>query len=235
MVEFNGAAFEDISPKIKVIDVVVGAPNINTVSIVPAIADGERFARRNYGSRNVVIQFVVMEADETERTKILSEIEEWAYSKQEQKLIVPQDEDGYLMAICSQIPDDDAREFWNVLTLTFKAHNPYFRAHEESSAVLGDPFIVKRAAGADWRIEQNISELVELPSWEFGDKQISFSYIAAGNLVLDKETQTALLDGESILPSMLFGSRFFELSHGENVIEVQNGAGGTIYWRERWI
>ena len=235
MVEFNGALLTDIDPRIKISEVVVGAPAIQTVSIIPAISDGERFARKNYGPRNVTVYFLVMEPDETERTRIIDEIEAWAHSKKEEKLIVPQSEDGYLMAVCTKLPDDAAKEFWSVLTIVFKAHNPYFLAHTESHAQIGDEINVRRYAGPNWRIEQDIEKLIESPSWEMGDKQIGFSYVNAGKLVLDKEKQTALLDGNSILPSMLLGSRFFELEHGRNTIEAQNGASGTIYWRERWI
>lgn len=235
MVAFNNKRLEDISNEIRILDVIVNPPSVRTTSIAPALADGETFARRQYGPRRVDVIFSVLENDPERHSQIMHSINQWAYSDQEKRLTVPQEQNGYLMAVCTDFPPDSARDYWEPVTLSFTCHSPYFRANFERSEDISNTIHINRADDPDWRIEFAISSALTSPTWGIGDKQLIFSSLAAGSLVLEKRTGTATLDGASVLPSLLLGSRFFQLRRGANTIDTQNGAGGRIFWRERWI
>ena len=235
MVEFDGIELSSIDSAIRVIDVVVGPPSMRPTTISPALTDGDVYAGTKIGPRDVTITFVIMESDEIRRTDIFERVIRWAkISSGEQQLTVQQEPDGYLMAVCTQLPQNNAREYWTPLTIVFTAYNPYFQAFEESSAPMNTDFVVTHAERPDWRIEQDIPSLIAFPTWRNGD-ELSFSTLLPGKLTLDRKTQTAFIGGSSTLPSLLLGSRFFNLSAGKNNIIATNGAGGTIYWRERWL
>lgn len=57
---YENVDFEKIDPAIHVIDIVVGAPEIQSSSVSPATRNGDIYARRRYGKRSIDITFVVM-------------------------------------------------------------------------------------------------------------------------------------------------------------------------------
>lgn len=239
MVKYNSRSLEAISDALHIVEVLVSAPDVNNTTIQPALRHGDIFARQRYGTRKVTITFVVMEDDEAARRQIIREVCSWARSTEPQKLELPQEPNGYLMAVCSGLPDNNAREYWNTLTLSFLADDPFFYANTESNQAIplnGFAGIwLLQYDGADWRLEQTISGGLTAPMWRIGDTQISFSALPAGQLVIRRDKQSADIDGESVLPAMMLGSRFFDLKTGANMIETSGGAGGMLYWRERWI
>lgn len=235
MVVYDNKRLEDISNDIYILDVIVHPPAIRSTSIAPALADGEMFARKQYGKRQVDVLFVVLENDSDRRSNILHDINQWAYSTEEKKLLVPQEQNGYLMAVCTGIPEDSARDYWEALTISFTCYNPYYLSHFEYSEDIGKTINIKRADDPAWRIEFDIAQNLSSPVWGIKDKQLIFSKLSPGKLILDRQKESATIDGASVLPSMLLGSRFFRLAHGANTIDVQGGAGGRIYWRERWV
>ena len=235
MVSFNGVSLESLDSSIRIIDVIVGPPTVNPTTIDPAFVDGQVYARSSLGSRPIVISFVVMDNNMTRRRNVISKIVKWARIKTENKMVVPQESAGYINAVCTELPPNAAGEYWQTLQIVFTAFDPYFYATSESSANVGKTFTVLQADNPPWRIEQQIGSTITSPAWELNNEQISFSTLIRGKLVLDQKTQTALLDGKSTLANMMLGSRFFKLQSGQNYITAVSGAGGTVYWRERWV
>lgn len=235
MVNFNGIDLSDVSEKIRVVDVVVSSPSVNLTTINPALRNGDIFARKLFAPRTVSVSFTIMESRMETRAEIISDVVEWASSDEEKRLFVPQHADAFLEAVCTEYPEDSAANFWDVLTLVFRASNPFFHSIEEKSAAVGEKFTVVRSVPPDWRIEQDVTGQLTYPMWSVGSKQISFSSISAGKLVIKSKDLSATLDGKSVIPSMMLGSRFFSLKKGENLVDAQKGAGGIIYWREAFI
>lgn len=237
MVSFNGISLESIDSAIKILDVTVGAPQVQNTTIEPALADGDIFARARFLSRKVLVTFLVMEDDMQRRALVLSRITAWANTRSPQKLRVPQEERGYLTAVCSSFPDDSARDYWTELHVEFTCNSPYYQANEESSVDLGDSHVVTvvHADAPAWRIEQTVSNALAYPMWALGSKFVQFVAVGTGKLVITRSDQTAMLGENSALPALMLGSRFFDLAAGLNQIDTENGAGGVIYWRERWL
>lgn len=235
MVLFNGVSLESISNTIHVIQCVVSQPAINPVTIAPTLADGEIFARRRYGTRTVTITFVVMDNNTTNRAATIRKIYQWAHSSTEKKLVVPQESNGYLNAVCTELPTNAGREYWQTLGLVFTCYDPFYHANTEKNCSVSQTVVVSQFENTDWRIEQTVSTGLTYPQWSLDGLQISFNVLTAGALKINGSTHTATTNDGSVLPALMFGSRFFTLKTGNNSIETSNGAGGTIYWRERWL
>ena len=202
MVVFNGAHMGAISEKLHIKDVIVYPPAITQTVIAPALTDGDIFARKQFGTRQVDVLFAVMEEDTAARGKLIQAVNEWAYSRTEQELRVPQEPNGHLMGVCSKLPQDSAMAFEELLTLSFTCHDPFFYADEESSLIIpigtfGE--YVRRYEAPPWRIEADITEPLAFAQWGIGDKHLIFSSVPVGKLVIDRKTQTATVDGNSIM------------------------------------
>ena len=234
MLRFNGIDITDISDALETL-VKVSTPEIILDSIPTAIADGEQFARLRYGKRSITLEFTIFETDMQLRTSILRDIKAWGVSRTPLHLEVPQEDNGYLIAICTQLPTDNADRPTDDIEMVFTALDPYYYSRAEKLASVSSRALVLHDTEPNWRIEQAVTAELTSPSWSINGKTLTFTTIPAGALVLDGNTETATLDGGTILTALSGDSRFPQLAKGANQIEVANGAGGTIYWRERWL
>ena len=236
MVRFNEVDLESIGKEIRIIDVNVSAPSILPTIINPDLIDGALFSRSNYGERTVTVTFVIMTDDKARRSELFRELYLWADIKSTHSLVVPQEPDGYLDAVCTSLPDASSASYWDQLELVFTAYDPYFHSFNENQSVIGSDFTITRHDCLDWRIEFSVPNQIQYPAWRHNSgKEIAFSTMQAGDLVIDSKTQTAYIDDLSALPNLMLGSRFFTLPNGNNRIIPINGAGGYITWRERWL
>ncbi len=237
-VYFDGRAMQSNATDvpIHILDVAVGAPGIENTTIQPALMDGDIFARTRYMSRTISIQFVVMASSILSRASTIAKLCKWAASREPKKLKIPS-HGGYIMAVCSSFPSVSAKEYWEPLTIDFVADDPFFQSETESSVSLaiGATATVTEYDAPDWRIEQEITSPLTEPLWGLGGQQLNFVTLPTGKLEIRRDKQTADIDGDSALPSLYLGSRFFDLKRGANVITVSGGAGGTLFWRERWL
>lgn len=231
---FNEKDIEEVSSGIRILDVIVGAPAIEIETIKPAAADGVIFTRQKYGTRPVDVLFAVVEENPIRRRNIFDALAVWSHSREEKKITI-QNYAGFLMGICSSFPPVSIRNYGEILTISFRCSNPFFDTVSWNAVPYGTPFINTGFPSMSWKIKQTITDTLTNPTWDFGNEQIAFSVLTPGELEIDGQKQTATLNGNSVLPALLLGSRFFTIQPGQNTLDVQNGAGGTFYWRKRWI
>ena len=235
MVEFNGIEINQVAP-VNVLDVVISAAPVNVATLDVPLLVGSKFVRRKIGTRTVTVTFVLMEEDEEARRRYLADIVEWATSDQEQVLKSTPDANGHLMAVCSQYPEQSSKQYWEVLTLAFTASDPrYIENNEHTESASGEISVTKKQAPL-FRIEQTISSAISDATWRLGSEFVKLSgQVSPGKLVIDFDRESVTLNGESVAEKVTIDSTFFKLSQGKNKIVCENGAGGSAYWRERWI
>lgn len=235
MVEFNGIEINEVAP-VNVLDVVISAAPVNVAMLDVPLAVGSKFVRRKIGTRTVTVTFVLMEEDEEARRGYIADIVDWATSDREQVLKSTPDANGHLMAVCSQYPEQSSKQYWEVLTLEFTASDPRYVENNEHTASATSKITVQKKQSPLFRIEQNISSAISSPTWRLGSEFVKLEgQVSPGNLVIDFERESVTLNGESIAEKVTIDSTFFKLVKGENQIACENGAGGAVHWRERWI
>lgn len=235
MVEYNGVTLESVAP-VRIIDIVLSPPAVTVTAQSHALTDGARFVRCKRGERTVTITFALLTEDYAARRAQLAAITAWASSSALAPLSIITEPGGYLQAICTAYPAQSGRQFWEVLTLTFTAYDPRFIGCVEYTLPVLRPVIVAHNEPPLMRIEQDITTSISSPSWALEDSKLQLSgAVGVGRLVIDFERQTITLNGQSIMNQFTIDSRFFVLKQGANTVICTGGAGGTLYWRERWI
>ncbi len=235
MVEFNGIELCDIAPA-RVVDIAVGSPEVQVTSQSQPLLDGTRFIRRVRGARPVAVSFVLMEEDPLLRRRLLEDITAWLSAAEPRPLRHTPEEDGFLMAVCTQYPDQSSRQYWEVLTLAFTAFDPAYTGCSPMIQPVTAPAMVIHGEPPRMTITQDIAAPLTDPRWTLGTAFLHLrGTVGVGRLIIDFHRQTIELSGQSILDQLTIDSAFFALSRGANRITVEGGAGGTLTWRERWI
>lgn len=235
MVEYNGVTLESVAP-VRIIDIALSPPAMTVAAQGHVLTDGARFIRRKRGERTVTITFALLTEDYATRRAQLAAITAWASSPVSAPLCIATEPGGYLQAVCTTYPSQSARQFWEVLTLAFTAYDPRFIDCAEYTLPASRPVIVAHNEPPAMRIEQDVSTPISNPSWALGAHKLQLSgSVGVGRLVIDFERQTITLNGQSIMNQLTIDSRFFIMKQGANAITCTGGAGGILYWRERWI
>lgn len=235
MVEFNGVEINEVAP-VNVLDVIVSSPDINLTMLDVPLRAGSQFVRKKIGTRTVTVPFLLMEQDAEKRRRHIENIIAWAGTEQECMLKSTPEPEGFLMAVCSEFPKQSSRDFWEVLTLVFTAADPHYTSCAESVIPASGYFFVGRDRPPRLIIKQTIESEITDATWKFGEKHVRLSgVLMPGELVIDFDRELVTLNGESIAEKVTLDSTFFELKKGANLIECENGAGGTAHLRERWI
>lgn len=235
MVEFDGVELCDVAP-VRVMDVFVSSPSVEVTALDVPLRAGAHFVRRKLGMRTVTATFVLLEPDEEKRRRYLADIVAWASSERECRLRSTPELEGYLMAVCSQYPDQSSREFWEVLTLVFTAVDPRYTGCAENVCPVSGRICVTRHEQPALVIRQTVDRPLSSPAWRLGDDCVRLSgQVLPGELTIDFDCQSVMLNGDSIAGQVTIESTFFSLQRGANQIICENGAGGVAYWRERWI
>lgn len=235
MFEFNGVEINEVAP-VNVLDVIVSSPPVNVTTLDIPLRAGSQFVRSKIGTRMVTVPFLLMEDDEEKRRRHIVNIIEWATTEQECRLISTPEPEGYLMAACSQYPNQSSRDFWEVLTLVFTSSDPRYTACAENINSAGSYMFVDHKIPPKLTIRQMIDNTINNPAWRLGTEYVKISgSVTPGELVIDFEKESVMLNGQSISEQVTIDSTFFSLKKGANLIECENGAGGVAYWSERWV
>lgn len=235
---FKGVDISSVAP-FKILNVYAPAPPIVPASQKPALYDGAFFVRKEYGVRVITVTGSVIENETHRRQEWISSIREWASSKIPAPLTIPQEANGYLLAVCTQLPDATARDWWETITISFTAFDPLFRSRVEHATPIPIAMQNSHTETPIVRIEQNITDTITNPSWANGELHITIAGdVPPGNLSItfDKTTQGITHSSfPGIQAQLSIDSRYWELVPGANTITCENGAGGTLFWRERWV
>lgn len=235
MFEFDGVEMNEVAP-VNVLDVIVSSPPVNVTTLDIPLRAGAKFVRSKIGMRMVTVPFLLMEDDEEKRRTHIADIIEWATTEHECALLSTPESEGYLMAVCSQYPNQSSRDFWEVLTIVFTASEPRYTACAENINPAGSYMFVTHKEPPQLTIKQTIDVSITDPVWRLGSEYVKISgAVTPGELVIDFDKESVTLNGQSISEQVTIDSTFFSLKKGANLIECENGAGGVAHWRERWI
>lgn len=235
MVEFNGVDMSDVAP-VLLLDIAVASPAVQATTQSRPLSDGTSFVRRTRGERTVAVSFVLMEQHAEKRRNALAALTAWLASPHPLPLRTTPEENGYLLAVCTRYPDQSSRQYWEALEIVFTAFDPAYRSLAENVQPVDSPVMVARSEPPLMRIEQRIDQPLTAPRWTLGSAHLELTgTVGVGQLIIDFDQQTILLNGQSALRQLTIDSVFFTLNQGANRIVCTGGAGGTLYWRERWI
>lgn len=231
MIIFDGVDIQSIAD-IDIEDIRVSPIDFNPVSRPRAIDPGSYFVRNRAGTRTVSITFAVLTQDKLKRQTALMAISAWAKTDAEYRLELPGHPQHYLMAVCTAKPEPSLRQWWeSKLRLVFTCfNNPFWNDITEKNKVCGTEFTVLGDAPPLMRIERTLSAAASNQSYGLDGKTITFSTIPAGDLVIDLNAQTAVVDNTSIMGAYNVNSRFLVPRTG---IQTVTGT-GVVKWRERW-
>lgn len=231
MIYFNGTALEAVAP-VKIEDIHVAPIPRNVTARQRPILPGADFVRATDGVRTVAISFGLLTQDMVQRARQLAWVMSWARSEQPQRLELPYHEGRHFLAICTAFPEPSMRQWWeSKLRLVFSCYDPFWRANDEKSVACGTAFSVLGDAPPLMRITNTFAEAASDVAYTDGTDTMTFSAVAAGDLEIDLNAQTAALDGASIMSAYEFGSTFLRPRTGSQTI---TGA-GVVHWRERWV
>ncbi len=231
---FNGIDILSVAP-FEIMDVIVSAPSVNESRI--RLAAGNRSILTDYQlqQRTIIITGDVKEDDIQRRQEWVASLLAWATAAQEAALIIPQEGRGYFLATCTSFPDMSALEWWSELVFVFTASEPYYRSLADKQIALPNNVQAQGSTSPIIRIEQMVATTLSLPAWYANGGMIQLASVTPGKLVIDFEKQSITLNGTSIQAALSIDSRFWTLAPGINAVTCANGAGGTLFYTERWL
>lgn len=230
MIYFNGVALETVAP-VKIEDIHIAPIPRNVTARQRPILAGADYVRATDGTRTVTISFGLVTQDPDLRARQLEWITAWARSEEPKRLEIPYHEGRHFLALCTAFPEPSMRQWWeSKLRLVFTCYDPFWRSNAEKSVACGTAFSVLGDAPPLVRIRNTFSETASDVAYTDGTDTMTFSSVAAGDLEIDLNAQTAALDGASIMGEYEFGSTFLQPKTGTQTITGT----GTVYWRERW-
>jgi len=228
MIIFDGIDLASVA-NVKIEDINVGPIQQSPVARARVIQGGAQFIRPHDGTRVVTVTFQVPEENPVVREQNILNITAWA-KQYPCKLELPFAPDKYLMAACTELPNPSARQWWQILRLTFTCFDPYWISKAEKSVSCGTQFVALGDAPPIVRIERTLSASASNQSYALGSNTITFSTIPAGDMVIDLDRQTAQVGNNSIMQYYNVNSKWLAPAVG---VQTITGT-GTVKWRERW-
>lgn len=231
MVIYHGVALEDVIPA-RILDVKVSSIKTKVTARDRAVMDGAVFVSRRGESRTVTVLFTVLERDMTLRAEHAQKLRAWATADKPAPLTVPQRAHQRLMAVCTALPDVSGRDWWEQLSMTFTAYDPYFVDAAQKMVPCGLPFLVEGSGPPEIFLRAALEEAITAPDWSLdGAKTLGLTgSVGPGALEIDFGSQSITLNGDSIMDRYAFGSTFFDIGPGPHTVTGT----GALYWRERW-
>ena len=230
MIYFNSVALESVAP-VKIEDI-----RVSPVVQLPVTRDrplqaGAAFVRAHEGTRTVGITFGILEQNHTLRQQYIEAVTGWALTNAPAPLQLPYHTDKLLDVLCTGLPEPSTRQWWESrLNLAFTAFDPFFYSTTEKSVACGTAFTVGGNAPPKMRIVNTFAAAASNVAYSDGTNTMTFNDIAAGDMEIDLNAQTACVGSSSLMSELKFNSRFIIPKTGAQTITGT----GTVKWRERW-
>lgn len=229
---FQSVSLEDVAP-VRISNVIVSAPTINTYTEKKTSANGYYFAGRDYGDRIVTVYFYFHQLRPSQKAGYMSSIYEWAHSDAPERLEIQHYAGMYLLATCTGLPEISATDHNDIMSIEFTAHDPAFYCNEISSSACGIPFTVRGSLPAYGYILNTNASPVTDPEWTL-DAGYSIALdgsVSAGEIRVETSPIYVTLDGTQIMDQVTLASRSLELTPGVHTITGT----GTVYWQEKYL
>ena len=231
MIYFNDIAMDAVAP-VKIEDIRVSPISYSVTARQRPIQYGSDFVRGTGGSRTVEITFALLTEDKVIRQKQLQDLNAWAKTETEGKLMIDWYSNQYLNCFCTSLPEPSSRQWWeSKLRIVFTTFSdPFWNSIAERTATCGTAFTVLGSAPPLMRIEKANASAVTNQTYSDGSKSITLANVPSGKLIIDLNRQTIAVDGVSIMQYFTYISDFPVPKSGTMNITGD----GAVYWRERW-
>ena len=236
MVTFDGIILTEILPQIAFVNISIGSPSIETTTRDMPGRPGSFYVRNRYGTRNVVITLSLELPDELSRSTARNALFAWCSKTEPKWLQLEQVPGRHLIAVCTALPDFSVRDWWEDLQIIFTAIDPFFVDDTEKSVNVGETFTISGDANALAVIRQTQIEGATNPKWIIDTGAfVQLDALINGDIVIDFDAFYIENDGAPISSQLTLDSRFFDFPPGSHTVTGDGGAGGVVYWRERWL
>lgn len=231
MIVFDGISLNSVA-SVKIKDVQVFPIEYDEVTRPRAIRAGSDFVRSRAGTRKVQITFGLLDDNIVNRQAALMAISQWAKTDKEYRLEILSVPNKYLSCVCTSKPEPSTRMWWeSKLRLVFTCYeNPYWTSVEEKSVACGTAAFIFGDAPPLMRIERTLASAASNQAYGLDGRQMGFSTIPAGDMVIDLNRQIAYVGNTSIMQYYDINSRFL-IPRSGSVTVIGTG---TVKYRERW-
>lgn len=234
MIKFNGI---DMPENVDIIDVQIGAPEIDQNIIKIPRASNVHFGNKTYSSRTIDILYRAKLFTNTEKEALRNAVLEWAEYNTEQQLELESPVNKYIMATCVGHSGNSQTSMTSGdYAISFNCQ-PYFISKAVKTSDVGTEFTVDgaRTAVAVGSIVQNVTTAIIDPKWQINGASIIQLEGTFQNTTIEIDFEKQLVKSNGARVPVTLASRYFELTKGTHTIGGENGAAGTVIWRERWI
>lgn len=201
--------------EMQIVDIIIGAPVVETTAVTPATRAGGIFARRTVRHRPIKVTFVLMEGDAVKRLRLARQVISVLQSNAEMELLSTVN-NMRIMCTCTKLPDISAAQYWETLSFELTAQDPYWYSTALKTSTLSSTTNNIKQSDADvtsiaWKITMNNYTGQEEISWNVCGQSITLLPLGrAGRLVINGTAKSIMLDNDSVMSMMSLGSRFFD-------------------------
>ena len=231
MILYDGIDMNSVAD-VKIEDIRVSSIQYSPVTANRPIEAGAFFVRNRCGTRTVSVTFALLKMDRSARQSALMAVSAWAKTDKEYKLELPGHPDHYLMAVCTAKPDPSTRQWWEAkLRIVFTCFdNPFWTDKIEKSVACGTQFTVFGDAPPLMRIVKHRDSAASDQTYTLGGKNMKFSTIPLGDMVIDLNRETARVGTASFMNYYNLTSRWATPFVGTQTVTGD----GIVKYRERW-
>jgi phage-related protein len=234
VVSFDGIGIGSAVQGAQVINIEIGAAGIETRTLDKVFRAGNYFRSRRNTTRPVTVT-VELPLDRDTYADNVRRVIEWASSSEPKALMLEVYPGMELYAVLTDVSSFTQKNWWEPVTLTFTANDPYFQDIALTHENVGTQFTVAGDAPVSLKITHVVSSTLTQPQWTIdnGDYIKLTGTYSSGTIVIDMEHFTVTRNGTPIAADIALTSRFQETPTGSHI--VTGPAGGLVEWRERWL
>ena len=220
---------------------VVSNPQIQIRTVNPLGMRGMVRTGKKIGNRVITMHAALIYETHEHAVQIWRDFLDWCYSDEPGRLILPGDEDRYILAECDQFPIPDFSKPFDMFDFAFNAQDPAFYSTLQSSQGVSSGGIVRIGGGLD--VPVTITGLISSDQDELEIMVDGYTIELAGSIDTGQLTvQTGTLASvsvgdEDVTDLLTLASDIdFTLGPGAHTITYPASLSGvTVTWRDAWL
>ena len=220
---------------------VVSNPQIQIRTVNPLGMRGMVRTGKKIGNRVITMHAALIYETHEHAVQIWRDFLDWCYSDEPGRLILPGDEDRYILAECDQFPIPDFSKPFDMFDFAFNAQDPAFYSTLQSSQGVSSGGIFRIGGGLD--VPVTITGLISSDQDELEIMVDGYTIELAGSIDTGQLTvQTGTLASvsvgdEDVTDLLTLASDIdFTLGPGAHTITYPASLSGvTVTWRDAWL
>ena len=220
---------------------VVSNPQIQIRTVNPLGMRGMVRTGKKIGNRVITMHAALIYETHEHAVQIWRDFLDWCYSDEPGRLILPGDEDRYILAECDQFPIPDFSKPFDMFDFAFNAQDPAFYSTLQSSQGVSSGGSFRIGGGLD--VPVTISGIIS--SDQTGLEITVDGYtieldgsIDTGRLTVQTGTLAAVSVGDEDVTDLLTLASDIDFTLGPGTHTVTYPAalsGVTVSWRDAWL